>query len=95
MTNEKLQTVADEILETVDGTFYLDEPDSYRALSVEDQATVMSLVYDEADTCDVCGWWFSNLSLEQTDEGEAMCWNCYDTYEEEKREEENEIQIDG
>ena len=81
-----LQDIADEIAEISDGSFYLEEPESYRALSVEDQAAVMSLVYEQIYTCDSCDWWFNTDRLEQTDCGESMCWNCYDDYEEEKRE---------
>jgi hypothetical protein len=84
---EILQNIADEIIETVDGTFYLDEPDSFRALSADDQVKVMSLVYDRIGNCDHCGWHFNHDQLEQNDVGETLCWNCLERYEEELREE--------
>ena len=84
--NTNLQDIADEIAGISDGSFYLEKPESYCNLSVEDQEKVMSLVYEQIYTCDSCGWWFNTDSLDQTDSGEHMCWNCYDNYEEEQRE---------
>lgn len=81
-----LRDIADEIAEISDGAFHLEDPESYRNLSASDQAKVMSLVYEQMHTCDSCGWWFNTNSLEQTEQGEDMCWKCYDNYEEEQRE---------
>jgi len=82
--NDKLNLIADEIIEYSDGTFHIAWNEEYEALTPEEQQQVQDEVYKEIGNCDCCGWNFTIDSMEYVENGEYYCWRCYEDLEEEE-----------
>lgn len=70
-----LDEIAQEIIESSDGSFYMEWGDDIDQLSDADHAKVEEMVYQEIGCCDECGWHFHADNLEHV-EGENLCWKC-------------------
>jgi hypothetical protein len=87
--NEKLAIMAEEIISYADGSFHLDYPDEYHELTLEDQAKVDELVYEQIGNCDLCGWNFNYENLETVDGHGELCWACASNVDEEDESDED------
>ena len=74
--NEKLAVIADEIIAYADGSFYLDQPEEYHNLTLEEQGKVDKMVYEEIGECDHCGWHFNYENLETVGFHGELCGSC-------------------
>lgn len=70
-----LDEIAQEIIESSDGSFYMEWGDDIEQLSDADRDKVEEMVREEISSCDCCGWHFHADNLEQVD-GENLCWKC-------------------
>lgn len=84
-----LGEIAQEIIESSDGSFYLEWGDDIEQLNDSDHAKVQEMVWEEISTCDCCGWHFHVDNLEQLD-GENLCWKCAEDVRNEDEDEEDE-----
>ena len=76
--NDKIQTIADEIIAYSDGSFNIEWDEAYEALTPEEQSEVETLVFDVIGNCNSCGWHFTWDSMETHNDGECYCWHCYE-----------------
>jgi len=76
--NDKIQTIADEIIAYSDGSFNIEWGEAYEALTPEEQSEVAQIVNDNIANCDGCGWNFLIESLQQHSDGQCYCWRCYE-----------------
>lgn len=74
--SEKLLAIAEEMIAYADGSFYLDQPEEYHNLTLEEQVKVDELVYEQIGLCDECGWHFNYDNLETVDGHGELCWSC-------------------
>ena len=74
--NEKLALIADEIIIYADGSFYIDQPEEYDNLTVEEKGKVDAMVYEQIGECDECGWHFNYDNLEMVDGHGELCGSC-------------------
>jgi predicted Zn-ribbon and HTH transcriptional regulator len=88
--NEKIQTIADEIIGYSDGSFNIEWGEEYTALTIEEQREVKELVYDSIGNCNDCGWHFNFDSMETHADGQSYCWQCYEDVIEREEGEETE-----
>lgn len=85
MTDEQLQTIADDIAGYADGAYEIYWNEEFEALDKADQETVRNAVFEQLDTCGMCGWNFMIDSMEHNvDTGEHYCWRCQEDMEEEE-----------
>jgi hypothetical protein len=75
--NDKIQTIADEIIGYSDGAFHIAWNEAYEDLTPEQQAKVADMVFDVIGNCNGCGWHFTYDSMETHSDGECYCWRCY------------------
>lgn len=86
--NEKLVAIADEIIAYADGSFYIDQPEDYDNLTVEEKGKVDDLVFEQIGNCDECGWHFNYDNLETVDgHGELCCACASNVYDEDESDE--------
>ena len=76
--NDKLTTIADEIIGYTDGAFNIEWSEEYNALTPEEQQQVADMVFDAIGECGGCGWHFTYDSMETHSDGECYCWRCYE-----------------
>jgi hypothetical protein len=74
--NDKLNLIADEIIGYSDGSYRLDYPEEYNALTFEEQGKVDEMVYEQIGECDHCGWHFNYDNLEMVDGHGELCGSC-------------------
>jgi hypothetical protein len=84
---DKLNLIADEIISYADGSYRLDYPEEYNALTFEEQGKVDDLVYEQIGECESCGWNFNYENLETVDGHGELCWACAGNVADEDEEE--------
>lgn len=88
---EKLDKIAQEIIDYSDGSFNKAVIEDYEDLNVTQQNEVDDIVDKEISTCGNCGWFFRTDSLEASVEfDEQICWQCADTERQEAELEEDD-----
>ena len=87
--NEKLVAIADEIIAYADGSFYIDQPEEYDNLTVEEKGKVDDLVFEQIGNCDECGWNFNYDNLEMVDGHGELCWACASNVDDEDESDED------
>ena len=87
---DKIASIADEIILHADGSYRLDYPEEYSALTFEEQGKVDDLVYEEIGECDNCGWNFNYENLEMHLDHGQVCCQCASNLEDENDEDEIE-----
>ena len=88
MTEDELQTIADNIASYSDGAFHIAWDEEFEALDKADQETVRNAVFEQVDSCGLCGRHFMIDSMEHDeDTGENYCWHCQQDIEEDEEEE--------
>jgi hypothetical protein len=82
-----LDEIAEDIISMSDGSFNVEWGYDYAELSLEDQAKVEEMVWQEIDSCASCGWHFNNNHLSSHDNADGqVCDSCYNDLEEEDEE---------
>ncbi len=85
-----IDEIAEDIITMSDGSFYVEWGEDYSALSLEDQAKVEEIVWQEIDSCACCGWHFNNNNLSSHDNADGqVCDSCYNELEEAEEDEED------
>lgn len=87
--DEKLLLIAEEIIAYADGCFYLEQPEAYDNLTLEDKGKVDDLVFEQIGNCDHCGWHFNYDNLETVDGHGELCWTCASNVEDEDESDED------
>jgi len=86
-----IDDIAEDIITMSDGSFYVEWGEDYSTLSLEDQAKVEEIVWQEIDSCACCGWHFNNNNLSSHDNAEGqVCYSCYNDLEDGAEEDEEE-----
>lgn len=84
-----IDEIAEDIITMSDGSFYVEWGQDYAELSLDDQAKVEEIVWQEIDSCACCGWHFNNNHLSSHDNADGqVCDSCYNDLEEAAEEEE-------
>jgi hypothetical protein len=78
-----IEEIADEVIRMSDGSFYVEWGEDYSALSLDNQAKVEEIVWQEIDSCACCGWHFNVNSMSGHDDAEGLvCDSCYNDLDE-------------
>jgi hypothetical protein len=86
-----IDEIAEDIITMSDGSFYVEWGEDYSALSLDDQAKVEEIVWQEIDSCACCGWHFNNNHLSSHDNADGqVCDSCYNDLEEAEEDEEEQ-----
>lgn len=86
-----IEEIAEEVIMMSDGSFHVEWGDDYSALSLDDQAKVEEIVWQEIDSCSCCGWHFNVNHLGSHDDADGqVCDSCYNDLEEQANEDEDE-----
>lgn len=86
-----IEEIAEDIISFSDGSFYVEWGEDYSALSLDDQAKVEEIVWQEIDSCACCGWHFNVNSLSGHDDADGqVCNSCYNDLDEQANENEDE-----
>lgn len=83
-----LEEIAQDIIASSDGSFYMEWGDNIEQLSDSDRSKVEDMVWEEIAACDCCGRHFQITHLENID-GQDVCYQCADDLEEEDEEDED------
>jgi len=87
--DEKLLVIAEEIIAYADGSFYLEQPEAYYNLTLEEKSKVDDLVFEQIGNCDRCVWHFNYDNLETVDGHGELCWACANNVEDEDESDED------
>lgn len=79
-----LTTLAEQIADDSAWAWTIAYPEEYEQLSEEDRMTVEGMLYDIVQPCDECGWISYREELEALENGEEVCWRCYQDHSEEE-----------
>ena len=87
--DEKLLLIAEEIIAYADGCFYLEQPEAYDNLTLEEKSKVDDLVFEQIGNCDHCGWHFNYENLETVGDHGELCGSCAGNVEDEDESDED------
>lgn len=85
-----LEEIAADIIDGSDGSYYMEWGEDIKQLSDSDRSKVEEMVWEQITNCDHCGWHFHVEQLEQTLDGENLCWRCAQDAEEDEEEGESD-----
>jgi hypothetical protein len=88
--NDKLTAIADEIIDSSDGSYDIRYTDEYYDLTLKEQRQVGEIIYDEIVPCESCGWNFHIDSIEGISGHGELCWRCAQDVEDEEEEEDGQ-----
>lgn len=82
-----LDEIAEDIITSSNGSFYMEWGDDINNLSDEDRRKVEDMVHEAISTCDCCGWHFHTDDMDDVN-GEYLCWKCAEDVENNDEDEE-------
>lgn len=83
-----LDEIAEDIITSSNGSFYMEWGDDINNLSDEDRRKVEDMVHAEISTCDCCGWHFHTDDMDNVND-EYLCWKCAEDAENNDEDEED------
>ena len=84
-----VEEVAEEIIGSSEGSFYIEWGDDFQQMDAAKQAEVENIVFERLSSCEGCGWHWANENLEDIN-GEALCFSCAQDAIDEEEEDEND-----
>jgi len=82
--NEKITEMVEYSVGYASGVYNFPYPEHFEELTQEERENFWSVVYQEADTCNACGWRFNLNEMDYDSYGVNYCSRCFDNMQEEE-----------